>query len=119
MVVLYNSGMSHKQNQNVTIVGRLGHGWATDPFVTANNKGIRVHGSYTLPKGTLGVLNRYSPHVSDVAIVNADLPEYTQRLVVSRILDKYEELSSDNNSSEEFNVTIEESDLRQHQTHYC
>ena len=55
-----------------------------------------------------------APHVSDVAIVNADLPEYTQRLVVSHILDRYEELSSDNNSSEEFNVTIEESDLRQH-----
>lgn len=112
--MLYTSGMSHIENKLIAVVGRLGRGWATDPFVTANNKGIRVHGSYTLPKGTLGVLNRYSPHVSDVAIVDADLPEYTQRLVVSRILDKYEELSSDNNSSEEFNVTIEESDLRQH-----
>jgi len=106
--------MSNIKNQHATIVGRLGRGWATDPFVMAVNKGICIRGSYTLPKGTLGVLNRYSPHVSDVAIVNADLPEYTQRLVVSRILDKYEELSSDNNSSEEFNVTIEESDLRQH-----
>ena len=118
-MVLYNSGMNYTKNKPVTVIGMLGSGWATDPFVTANNKGIRVHGSYTLPKGTLGVLKRYSPHVSDVAIVDADLPEYTQRLVVSRILDKYEEISSDNNSSEEFNVTIEESDLRQHQTHYC
>jgi hypothetical protein len=118
-MVLYNSGMNYTKNKPVTVIGRLGSGWATDPFITAISKGIRVRGSYTLPKGTIGVLKRYSPHVSDVAIVDADLPEYTQRLVVSRILDKYEEISSDNNSSEEFNVTIEESDLRQHQTHYC
>lgn len=111
--------MNYTKNKHVTVIGRLGSGWATDPFVTAINKGIRVHGSYTLPKGTLGVLNRYSPHVSDIAIVDADLPGYQQRLVISHILDKYEELSSDNNSSEEFSVTIKESNLRQHQTRYC
>lgn len=118
-VVLYTSGMSHIKNQHVTFIGRLGRGWATDPLITAIHKGIRVRGSHNLPKGVLGVLSRYSSHAPDVAIVDTNLPEYTQRLVISHILDKYEELSSENNSSEEFNVTIEESDLRQHQTRYC
>lgn len=117
--MLYNSGMSHIKNQHVTVIGRLGRGWATDPFITAIHRGIRVRGSHNLPKGVVGVLNRESSHAPDVAIVNAGLPEYKQRLVIAHILDKYEELSSDNNSNGEFSVTIEESDLRQYQTRYC
>lgn len=113
-VVLYNSGMNYIKNKPVTVIGRLGSGWATDPFITAISKGIRVHGSYTLPEGTLGVLNRCRPHVSDVVIVDAGLPGYQQRLVISHILDKYEELSSKIRPDEEFSVTIKEADLRQH-----
>lgn len=112
--MLYNSGMSHKQNQNVTIVGRLGRGWATDPFVMAVNKGIHIRGSYTLPKGTLGIINRYSPQVSDVAIVDANLPEYTQRPVIAHMLDKYEELSPKTRPGKKFSVTIKETNLQQH-----
>ena len=114
LVVLYNSGMNYTKNKPVTVIGRLGSGWATDPFITAISKGIRVHGSYTLPEGTLGVLNRCRPHVSDVVIVDAGLPGYQQRLVISHILDKYEELSSKTRPDEEFNVTIKEEDLRRH-----
>ena len=105
--------MNHTENQRITVVGEPGRGWATDPFITALNKGIRIRGSYTLPQGVLGVLNHYSPQVSDVATVAADAPEYTQRLVIAHILDKYEELSS-KNPSEEFTVTIKEADLQQH-----
>lgn len=112
--MLYTSGMSHIKNQHVTIIGRLGRGWATDPFITAIHKGVRVRASHNLPKGTLGVLNRESSHAPDVAIVNAGLPEYTQRLVISHILDKYEELSSKTRPDEEFNVIIKEEDLRRH-----
>lgn len=62
----------------------------------------------------LGVLNRCSPHVPDVVIVDAGLPGYQQRLVISRILDKYEELPSEARPDEGFSVTIEEVDLRRH-----
>lgn len=113
-VVLYNSGMNYIKNKPVTVIGRLGSGWATDPFITAISKGIRVHGSYTLPEGTLGVLNRCRPHVSDVVIVDAGLPGYQQRLVIARILDKYDELLSENRPGEGFSATITEVDLRQH-----
>ena len=106
--------MSHIKNQHVTFIGRLGRGWATDPLITAIHKGIRVRGSHNLLKGVLGVLSRYSSHVSDVAIVNADLPEYTQRLVVSHILDRYEELSPETRPGKKFSVTIKETDLQQH-----
>lgn len=73
-----------------------------------------VSAGHTPYQRTLGVLNRYSPQVSDVAIVDADLPEYTQRLVIAHILKKYEELSSENRPGEEFSFTIEEADLQQH-----
>jgi hypothetical protein len=112
MVVLYTSGMSHIKNQHVTIIGRLGRGWATDPFITAIHKGVRVRASHNLPKGILGILNRYSSHAPDVAIVDANLSEYTQRLVIAHMLDKYEELSSKTPPDEEFRVTIGEEDLR-------
>ena len=52
--------------------------------------------------------------MSDVVIVDAGLPGYQQRLVISHILDKYEELSSKIRPDEEFSVTIKEADLRQH-----
>lgn len=110
--MLYTSGMSHIKNQHV--IGRLGRGWATDPFITAIHRGIRVRASHNLPKRTLGVLNRYSSHAPDVANINSNLSEYTQRLVIARILDKYEELSSKTSPDEEFSVTIREEDLRQH-----
>lgn len=112
--VLYNPGMNNIENKRITVIGKPGRGWATDPFIMAINKGIRIRESHTLPKGTLGVLNRYNPHASDVAIINADSPEYTQRLTIAHILDKYEELSSENRPDEEFRVTIEEADLQQH-----
>ena len=105
--------MNHTENQHITVTGKPGRGWATDPFIMALSKGIRIRGSYTLPQGVLGVLKRYSPQVADVATVAADAPEYTQRLVIAHILDKYEELSS-KNPSEEFTVTIKEADLQQH-----
>lgn len=112
--MLYTFGMSHIKNQHVNVIGRLGRGWATDPLITAIHKGIRVRASHNLPKGTLGVLNHCSSHAPDVAIVDAGLPGYQQRLVISHILDKYEELSSKTRPDEEFNVTIKEEDLRRH-----
>lgn len=105
--------MEYTENQRITVIGKPGRGWATDPFIMALNKGILIRGSYTLPQGVLGILNRYNPHASDVAIINADSPEYTQRLFIAHILEKYEELSS-KNPSEEFTVTIKEADLQQH-----
>ena len=44
--------------------------------------------------------------------MDANLSEYTQRLVIAHMLDKYEELSSKTPPDEEFRVTIGEEDLR-------